>query len=772
MLPNKANQTIEIQVENYISEKKEFILEFIKHNHRILINSSPGSGKTTFFAELCKDHLQKDKPGRIIFCSPFLIIQNQFEQSLNKRSVKIDFHLNHRSKRKQLVKKDKIVTSTFHSLHLIENQITDRDLIVIDEAHALLYNYKEKQERKFFISTIQVLYHTNAKVVAMSGTPYEGVSKILNLKELKVIKETQPARINIQYSKDNESVIVSQFAEECLERFGKDHLNIIYIKSRKKCERFKLVIEQQFNCKAFVLTAARKDNYVYDNLTIDSYIPDDITFLITTNVISTGANILNEKIGKALILNESNPVEIKQFSKRFRKKFNIEIDLVNREYSKFEASPSIERNQYKNERGAQRYFFQNVAASITNSFSHVSNKLNYNHKFYSQDNDGSPLDLIDRLIKKTVIQEAYFVESINATYNTPNELNDALKKYDDVMPILVNNYSFEYSEKLYEDDLFERLSKSEFEELIDSFIASYESTLYDLYKYLANNGYSYLCLKISQMLPNFNIEKVPSKPQAGNLKIFRETNFIEEIFKPLIEINSNFQDIRKSLYFIKTKNKNKQQSVITALFINKKFHEEFIIKNSANSFHPILIRKEKDYQNLENDKERTLLLILIEIAFNYGFKHEYISLKDFGSHLKNMCENKKLKFFKTSKNSYLSNLSTDENGIIVDFDDSFKIGLLHGIFHFKSGTQERKSGEKAKSAYIFEKTLPNLKPSTCAEESSDIELIKNSTRILYFNGSSFTFEKNKWKNQRHRIITSRELITYSQVDKDYYKLLE
>jgi hypothetical protein len=53
-----------------------------------------------------------------------------------------------------------------------------------------------------------------------------------------------------------------------------------------------------------------------------------IQFLICTNVISTGTNVENANIGMALMIGEYNPDEIKQFSKRFRDKLDIKVDLV------------------------------------------------------------------------------------------------------------------------------------------------------------------------------------------------------------------------------------------------------------------------------------------------------------------------------------------------------------------------------------------------------------------------------------------------------------
>lgn len=92
----------------------------------------------------------------------------------------------------------------------------------------------------------------------MTGTPYSGITKILNLFEIKVLKENKNATVNIQYTNERETMLALSFAQNCLKKFGKDSLNIIYIKSTRKCELIKDIIEKYLNVKAFVLTASKK----------------------------------------------------------------------------------------------------------------------------------------------------------------------------------------------------------------------------------------------------------------------------------------------------------------------------------------------------------------------------------------------------------------------------------------------------------------------------------------------------------------------------------
>ncbi|WP_029034073.1 DEAD/DEAH box helicase family protein [Salinimicrobium terrae] len=768
-LKKDQDQTKEIFIKQYISEEKENILSFIDLSRRVLLNASPGSGKTKFFADLCISQVQNKKEGRIIYCSPFLIIQNQFKNELLKKGIAIDLELNHQSRRKSLNSEDQIVTSTYHSLKLIGDGLTSKDIIILDEAHSLLYNYKKEYVRQFFFSTFQVLIKTSAKIVAMSGTPYEAIKYILGLNELKIIKRNKKAQINIQYSKDSAANHVKRFAEECLERFPQDHLNIIYIKNKKECEKFKHLIESNFNCKAFVLTASRKDSEIYESLVIDSNIPSGIQFLITTNVISTGANVLNEKIGKALMLHEHNPVEIKQFSKRFRKKMDIEVDVVNRQYQKAEFSVKAKREEINLERNHQRLYFNMVLPYLIDSHNRFEYLFAQKSSFYYKDSDGSPSHLLDSLIKKMVIQEAYFIEELNQTYNDPDELEIALQEFDDVFPVHIpNKYDFEFSGSLDEEREIEFLLKMKFEEVIDHSIQNYKILLFNLFAYSERN--TYIQTKIKTLLKGeFNANSVPKEiaPKYGIL--FKETDFIDSIFKDLIQINSEVRNVAKSLYFLKTTAKNKRKSTLISFHVNELLHQYFEIKFFPSSYHPELIyKKELNMELLEQDKGMNFKVNLIRFCYKYCIRQEYINIEKLQAYLKDYFS----QHVKIFKDPILSEINVNSNGKIIDYPSNLVIGIIKGLFYMKEKPQERKKGDGKISSYLFESQLPNSKNATTIKEESDIIKANNDSIILHYSGLTMTYEKIKFKNLKKRYLNSHALLSYSLVDKGFYSLLE
>src|SRR5690606_7605464 len=110
------------------------------------------------------------------------------------------------------------------------------------------------------------------------------------------------------------------------ENYDDTLLNIIYVKNTSLCEKIAFTLKSKYGLNTKVLTSKHKDESTYKELVEEMTVPSGIQFLITTNVISTGANILNTNIGKALMINEYSPTEIKQFSKRFRMKLDLEVD--------------------------------------------------------------------------------------------------------------------------------------------------------------------------------------------------------------------------------------------------------------------------------------------------------------------------------------------------------------------------------------------------------------------------------------------------------------
>ncbi|OEY71961.1 DEAD/DEAH box helicase family protein [Salegentibacter salarius] len=774
MPPNKIPQSKELRIDKYISEKSKEINSFIQENRRILLNASPGSGKTTFFANLCISHLQNKNPGRIIFCSPFLIIQSQFKRAIEKKSLEIDLVLNHTTSRNYLQNSDKIITSTFKSLSRIKTELSENDLIIVDEAHSLLFTYGNSSKREFFTGIINILYHTPAKIVLMTGTPYSGITKILNLSQLKILKEDIKAKVNIQYTNEKDTALSVAFAEYCLNQFGKDYLNIIYIKNTKKCEIIKQVLERKFDCKAFVLTARRKESKVYKLLELESLIPEDINFLITTNVISTGTNILNKNIGKALMLNESNPTEIKQFSKRFRNKMNIEIDVINKAYSKNDLDTKSVREDLELEREHQRQFFTTSLATIEHSFN-ISQEFIQFDKYYHKDvYNGSPQHLINTILERMLIQEAYYAEKIAETYNTPAELMNVLNSYDDVISINTDEYGFTISSEDLGEAEINKLDELKFQLIVSDFIRNQESYLKSAYWYFMLKRDNYRKYLISNYLnPDFPTRLIGKEDIDENkFEIYANSNFIPQILLPLFEIDEFFKDRSKSLYFIKTVKPNKRKATLIALYLNNLFKQYLKFNfDEYPKFPPVLeLRPEINYHLLiENERIHSILKIC-KYVYEYLTHQHYINYGDLNEYLVANCTWK----FPLIKDDFIfKEIDIDINSQKpLNFRQNLLIGMANSIFYINPKQVYRKDQKtnKRKAAYLFESTLPSESIAKYKLHKTEIKEINENTEILNYSMRTRKFGKVNFKKSS-RILNSRKLILNTIVDDNFYELV-
>lgn len=764
----------EIEIKKYLSEASDEINSFIFKQRRILLNANPGSGKTFFVAGLCINHLKNKKEGRIIFCSPFLIIQDQFKRELVKNNVEVNLELNSQSPRKHLIPTDKVITTTYKSLHLISNDLKSDDLLIVDEAHSLLNTYGYGAYKEFYSTTIKILYHTPAKITLMTGTPYSGITKILNLSELKIIKNDIQAKINIQYSNEKNTALALAFAQDCLIQFGTQSLNIIYIKDREGCERIKSVIEDNLHCKAFVLTASDKETVVYKDLSTVSLIPKDINFLITTNVISTGANILNNNVGKALMLNEHNPTEIKQFSKRFRNKMDIEIDVINKFYSITEQTPEEKRTTLLEERVRQRMFYSVCLKDIENNYSRHLDYLKFDPSFFPDIQLGSPQNLIDEILERMVIQESYYVNKIAETFNSPDELKAALNNFNDVISVAVDHYSHTFTSKDIGEEDFENLKEIKFQLLTIEFFLNTDQFLKAAYIYIRNNNIIDKRYKLSIYLhSNHNIKSI-SDDALDEFKnnIFSKTNFIDLILIPFIDADQFIKNRTKSIYLIKTVKPNKRKFYLLAVYINEFLNDylSFTFYNYPQRPPEIIISPGTNQVIMNQNLEVLFTIKLIKTVYNYLIRKEYVNYDDLGTFLINHLDRKVPR-----NDSYLlSEIQIDSNTLKAkSFSKSLLKALVNGIFYINPkqkspsypGTKRRKNG------YEFYNKLPSINQATLEVEKEDIKKIHNEAKVFTYETMTLGYGKINEEGSV-RIITTKDLILKTVCDHKYYTLVE
>ncbi|WBX72012.1 DEAD/DEAH box helicase family protein [Tenacibaculum retecalamus] len=586
---------IQLKEKEYLSVHKQAILEILDKNKTILIDSNPGTGKTSLFVEIGIDIKENKRKGRLIFCAPFLIIQSQFSVALKERKHSIDLVLNANSERKKLIETDKIISSTYQSLKHIANSLNEDDIIVLDEAHSLTYSYKNFDKRTYFEKEISLFLNTSAKLVLMTGTPSEEVNKLFNLTHIQVRKEDEKkANISLYNSNHDETKIAIEFARSAIRQFGSGYLNTIFINNTVKCEKINKALND-LEYKSRVLTSHHKKEDLYDDLVHEMIINPDIDFLICTSVISTGANIKNKNIGMALVLFESNPKEIKQFSKRFRQKLDIHIHVVNK-------AKAIEDNS------------KNIS-TIKSDLTTISKLINTFESSDIPDEYLNTFDISDIATKSAIIKDlikrylmqTYYLEQLRANYFiTPSKLKEELNKYSDINA-MATEMPQEVAKVLSPEKVKDTLNNLACEFIKNPKEFSYEiingTNIDKFVSYLFDN-------KIGQHL---NLEDVKSNDKI--VKLIKSPYFEQKILVPVIENFEYFKSLKETIYL---------NSHLSTLKFNRL--KQSLIISSFIKTHLNINRVNNDYEIIRSpeviitDKKDEALIELIKLIFDFCLK--------------------------------------------------------------------------------------------------------------------------------------------------------
>lgn len=756
------------KIDKYISEISSELKNEINTNNRILINSNPATGKTTFFADLAINLKKNNQNNRIVFLTPFLIIQDQLKTTLGSKGFGIDFILNATTTDKTLKPSYTIITSTFHSFYHISENLTNDDFVVVDEAHALLYNYKEdKRKRFYFDRVIPKLYHTQAKIILMTGTPLSGLVEIFNAKQINILQENPTkAKITVCYSSNKLYDIAIAFIEKIIysDAYDSKKLNVIYIKDTKLCEKISLALNNLYLLKSKVLSSKHKGEEAYLQIVDEMTVASDIQWLITTNVISTGANIKNKNIGKALMLNEYSPLEIKQFSKRFREKLDIEVEVIN----SFNPNNSYEEDLITTtdiitERSNQRKYLNNILNNLINIDNSESNYSSFKYSF-EKDYTGTPKHLINIVLERFTKQESYFEELlINSNYNA-DDLVNALNKYNDLEAVQDDSL-IDYKNTVQDttiSDAINEILKTKTTSILADFIANETAYL----KAIQNNIIikdAYLKLKFDRYYnTNFSNAVTTNSIESNVLTTGFKYSFVNPIFEHIEQL----QTASKSLYFEHSVNKNIQNKHKIAVYLSQlisKYYNQNTLKYSEK-----LVLKDKVLKN-ELSLEIQFTLDVIEQIFYYLLDKDFFHLKDLQDFITKSNALKKFRNYKGEFQLFPLNL-VSKNGGFNSLTPNLLLGFTNGLFYLNKKQINRINLKgKSSKAFFFENDLPQKHNIKSKELDEDYDYISKKSISI----KSFKIKRLKTKSQfigSNKIISNPTLLNYIELGIDYYKL--
>ena len=335
-----------IKINKYISEEFDKVKEIIDTKKYVFIESQTGTGKTSAMI----DYVASKKHNINIIAFPLVA---QAEQSYNTFMSKYGKEFKGVAKVfKQGVNlfRDKelgdeilltldrlgqvVIFTTYNSskkiFDFLKNMIPDdyqmlSKVLILDEVHTLINNYKDKKEG---IATIRAILNEMNRVVFLTGTPYGINFKFLEDKEFYYIKFNNKEsdfklRGSYEIFKLKRDMIYNLIAfvyNVLPHTIKKNMIDVVLINDKSK---MKMVYDylnrfKQFKGKIAILSSEEKEGDDYKYIVNQSKIPDGINLVLTTSVISDGVNILNDNINNVFIYFIENRILVHQFIARFR----------------------------------------------------------------------------------------------------------------------------------------------------------------------------------------------------------------------------------------------------------------------------------------------------------------------------------------------------------------------------------------------------------------------------------------------------------------------
>lgn len=300
-----------------MNEAREQLLNLFNEYNMILIEAPTGTGKTNFMTTV---------PGELI--SPLRIIQEQMNAKVGTEDV---ITVKGTRDTEEQVYFSKFTSRTFASAS--ERPSLNHDIVHVDEFHYTLdyalidHDSYMAVENKIYNSLAQgktvVLYSATPEIaillVELLGMPIELHVKLIALenscfpKSIEYWENKHPKHNS--YSPD--SYFISKVSEE-IKHFIHKGKFIVLCRTIKTAETLYQNLNKVFpNLNVQIYTSSHPNLYISQNLIKEESIPQNVNVLITTTILSTGTNILNEDIHCA-ICEWPISTTIIQFSARFR----------------------------------------------------------------------------------------------------------------------------------------------------------------------------------------------------------------------------------------------------------------------------------------------------------------------------------------------------------------------------------------------------------------------------------------------------------------------
>jgi len=342
-----------------IQEHKE---EILKNNDLILMTAGVGAGKNTWVQKELVKELNDDET--ILFITSRKMIK---EQALKDRAfcdnfkICVENHYHFVTTHQKFIKMIINENDIYENLKKIEK--LNFKYIVIDEVHSLIADSGFTDSTYYLTILINYFLVNNKKIICMSATsstlsPYfkrfgnykffDFSNECYNVKpkEVEIINKEQAFSLLSHANSKNKMLYMSNSATDICKKISpklikdynisKENIGILISDSRKDS----LISKVKSNEKSILQEMDTLNNYIVDN----EAFPENINIVLSTSKIREGVNLKDSNI-KAMFCESHNPIDIIQFSGRYRKnidKFYIIDNSLNQTTSEEITTMNIE----------------------------------------------------------------------------------------------------------------------------------------------------------------------------------------------------------------------------------------------------------------------------------------------------------------------------------------------------------------------------------------------------------------------------------------------
>lgn len=326
-------------IEKEIISNRQYIetdtmIDLIKRNQKLIVDSATGSGKTTATMEAFKQ-LSANSDDFFIFAAPTIVLAEQIAHEHEVTCIKGGISRIHHTINEKLSLGNKIFVSTYDKMSNLTNHIKNNYNpnanfhIVVDEVH----KYTEAYNYRF--STIDKLNDVSEQAnsfIGLTGTP-EDVLKTDFDKLIKINTGNEKSPLTdfrvFTYDKlDKDTKVIDSgniMLTSVIRSVLKQSRLIVFINSKERIETISRLLRKE-NIKHAIVTSDKKQSSTYTDIVNNETVSDDVQVVLTTTVLSDGITIKNKLDWSLLVVSDRqspifNPSTVKQISNRFRNQY-------------------------------------------------------------------------------------------------------------------------------------------------------------------------------------------------------------------------------------------------------------------------------------------------------------------------------------------------------------------------------------------------------------------------------------------------------------------